>query len=176
MEDEAGFYRQPTAGSQWSPAGREQPRMKWSCRSNKCLRAAVALDVVSGRIAHRLASSFCVSALAQAYRSFFKAWPEAEQIFLVMDNWPNHFHPGAWKAVEEDSRVRVLWLPTYAPWLNPAEKIWKWLRQTLTHMHPYADDFPALRQAIDQALLAASVASDVMLRYTGTGKSKLYYS
>ena len=26
-------------------------------------------------------------------------------------------------------RIEPVWLPTYAPWLNPIEKLWRWLRQ-----------------------------------------------
>ena len=176
MEDEASFYRQPTAAWAWSPAGRTQPHMHWGLRANHCVRAAVALDAVGGGVAYRLASSFGAEELGRTYRFFSGAWQNVERIFLVMDNWPVHTHPKAWRAIQEDQRVEVLWLPTYAPWLNPAEKVWKWLRQRLTHMHSYSDDLSGLRRAIDGALESANKTPEAMLRHTGTGKCKLYCS
>ncbi|MBK9335612.1 MAG: transposase [Lewinellaceae bacterium] len=32
--------------------------------------------------------------------------------------------------------VQLHFLPTYASWLNPIEKVWKMLKQDLVHNHP----------------------------------------
>jgi len=93
-----------------------------------------------------------------------------------MDNWPVHGHQAAWRAIRADERLQVLWRPTYAPWLNPAEKIWKLIRQKLTHMHPYADDKRSLSMNIERLLNLSAGDPQVLLKYTGTGKSKLYCS
>lgn len=150
--------------------------MEFSHKANICLRAGVGLDPVSGRLIHRLASRFCATALAGFYQHLSRACPQAERLFLVMDNWPNHHHPLAWKAIEADARIRVLWLPTYAPWLNPAEKVWKWLRQRLTHMHPFANAWRVFREQVDRTLASANENAEAMPRCTGTGKYKLYAS
>ena len=58
-------------------------------------------------------------------------------IHLVWDNWPVHAHPEVLaRAAELD--IEVPWLPTYAPWLNPIEKLWRWLTQDLLHHHRLA--------------------------------------
>ncbi|MBL1378410.1 transposase [Zobellella iuensis] len=33
--------------------------------------------------------------------------------------------------------IQIVPLPTYASWLNPIEKLWRKLRQELTHPHPW---------------------------------------
>jgi len=43
-------------------------------------------------------------------------------------------------------RIEPVWWPTYAPWLNPIEKLWRWLRQEVRKMHRLADDWDTLRQ------------------------------
>jgi hypothetical protein len=176
MEDEAGFYRQPTPACAWAHGGHGQPRAQLSCRSNHCVRAAVALNPVCGALHHRMSWSFRAPTMGNFYRLLSQSNPRATSIFLVMDNWPVHAHPKAWRAITDDARMQVLWLPTYAPWLNPAEKVWKYTRQRLTHMHPYAEDLATLKNRIDQTLEAAAADPAAMLRYTGTGNDKLYSS
>ena len=176
MEDEAGFYRQPSMANTWAPAGRIQPRAHWSTRANDVIRAAVAFDPVRGKLVHRLRSSFTAEEMGRFYRLVGSAHREARTIFLVMDNWPVHDHPRARSYLAADPRLEVLWLPTYAPWLTPTEKIWKWVRQRLTHMHCFAGDLAALRARLDRMLGQANESSAELLSYTGTGKSKLYCS
>lgn len=174
FEDEASFYRQPSVAPLYAPQGRAQPRCRLCARSNGCVRAAVAFDPASGRSMHLMRSRFTVSAMAAVYRAI-GAWAAgARQVFVVMDNWPVHRHPSAWRGLEEDSRLRALWLPTYSPWLNPAEKVWKWVRQRRCHMHGHSHDLGGLRQSISRALDQASQCPQEMLRYTGTGGCKLY--
>lgn len=176
MEDEAGFHRQPTAAAVWSTSGRKQPRMHLSCASNSCVRAAIALDPVHGYLHHKMSWSFRAPTIGNFYRFLSQTHPQADHIYLVMDNWPVHSHPKAWKGITDDPRLEVLWLPTYSPWLNPAEKVWKYTRQQLTHMHGFADNLTELKARISQTLSNAATDPSAMLRYTGTGLSKLYCS
>lgn len=176
LEDEAGFYRQPTMAPVWAPGGRRQPRVPWSAAANRPLRAAIGFDPVRGRLVHRLRSSFTAVEMGRFYRFMSQAWPAVERIVVVMDNWPVHRHPRAWAMLEADRRIQVLWLPTYAPWLNPAEKVWKWLRQKLVHMHPWSGHFTQLRARVDLTLASANNDPRALLRYTGTGYCKLYAS
>lgn len=176
LEDEASFHRQPTAAWSWSPAGRHQPRMALSYRANTVVRAAIGFDPVRGGLVHRLRSRFSAREMGRLYQFFAQSYGWASRIFLVMDNWPVHGHPTAWRQLQAERRFEVLWLPTYAPWLNPAEKIWKWVRQKFTHMHPLAEDWPAFRLQLDQLLASAAQNPQELLRYTGTGNDKLYSS
>ncbi|HET8524033.1 MAG TPA: transposase, partial [Thermomicrobiales bacterium] len=63
--------------------------------------------------------------------------------------------------------IQLVPLPTYASWLNPIEKLWRWLRQEVGHLHPWADDLPALRDALDAFLARFAHGSPDLLRYTG---------
>lgn len=176
MEDEAGFYRQPSMASVWAAQGRIQPRATWTTRTNSVIRAAAAFDPVHGGLLHRLRSSFTAVEMGRFYQYLAKARPDLRRIYLVMDNWPIHSHPRAWKYLDADARLKVLWLPTYAPWLNPTEKIWKWLRQKLVHMHAFSADMQQLRQRIDELLSGINQIPQEILRYTATGNDKLYSS
>ena len=116
----------------------------------------------------------------------------------MLDNWPVHFHPdllvalqpqtspfpfprpGNWptepsaaavrKWGESRLPIRLVPLPTYASWLNPIEKPWRRLRQEVVHLHPWADDLPALYHAADAFLARFAGGGDAgqdLLRSVG---------
>jgi len=175
FEDEASFYRQPTVAPMFAPRGRRQPRCRLSHRANNCVRAAVALDACSGGSVYLLRSRFTAPALGAMYRTITEfVGPAARRIYLVMDNWLVHRHPKAWAAITADPRIEVLWLPTYSPWLNPTERIWKWVRQHRIHMHGCSDSLPDVRDLLDRTLTLATRSHEEIRRYTGVGNDKLY--
>lgn len=173
MEDEASFYRQPCSAPIWSRRGRVQPRMRMSCRSNSAVRAAVAYDPAGGQLAHCLRSHFTASAVGAFFAQVGKRFAQ-RRIYLVMDNWPVHAHPRVNQVLASDPRLQVLWLPTYAPWLNPTEKVWKWLRQRFVHAHDCSDNLPNLRAGLDRHLTYAAQHPVEILSFTGNGNNKLY--
>ena len=65
--------------------------------------------------------------------------------------------------------IQIVPLPTYASWCNPIEKLWRKVRQELTHLHSWADDLERLRAEIDRFLSQFATGSDTLLRYVGLG-------
>lgn len=174
FEDEASFYRSATVAKAWAPLGRRQPRARGHAGPSACWRMAAGLDPVHGRLDCRRYARIDAPLIGQFYAQLANASPEAERIYLVMDNWPVHHHTNATDAVAGDSRVSILWLPTYSPWLNPTEKVWKWVRQHFAHMHDDAEDMDLFGEHLAAALAKAGEDPQALLRYTATGKSKLY--
>jgi hypothetical protein len=69
-------------------------------------------------------------------------------------------------------RSEPVWLPTYAPWLSPIEKLWRWLCQAVLKMHRLTGDWPELHQRVNTFLdqfATGSTAYSVMLAYWGMG-------
>jgi hypothetical protein len=65
-------------------------------------------------------------------------------------------------------------IPTYAPWLNPIEKLWRWLRQDVLRLHQWADDWPMLLSQVHAFLDQFAHGSRDLLRYVGLlGDGKL---
>jgi len=93
-------------------------------------------------------------------------YPQAKKIYLVQDNWPTHKLPNVLAAAQEQ-HLTPLFLPTYASWLNPIEKLWRWLKQQVLHLHPLADDLAQLRDQVCNFLNQFAVDSDALLRYVG---------
>jgi DDE superfamily endonuclease len=198
FQDEVTLHRQPTVAPAWAARGPDQALAERSRRGDATARIVGTLDAADGRVLCRRRGALAIPALVGFYREVVAAYPAAERIDIVLDNWPVHFHPDLLAALEPQASpfpfptpptwptepsadavrkwgdlrlpIRLLPLPTYASWLNPIEQLWRHLRQTVVHLHPWADDLPALYRAAD-AFLAGfppdSSAGRELLRYVG---------
>ena len=105
--------------------------------------------------------------LRQCWLQAARQYPDAQKIYLVVDNWPVHFHRDALDVLAQDSRLELLALPTYVTWLNPIEKLWRLVRQRVTHAHPWSGDFAHFRHQVRAHLRAFQQGSPSLLRYVG---------
>lgn len=80
------------------------------------------------------------------YGRLNQIYAQARRIYVIQDNWSIHQHPDVLTSLTQWPRLEPVWLPTYAPWLNPIEKLWRWLRQDVLKLHRLAGDWPALCQ------------------------------
>jgi transposase len=95
----------------------------------------------------------------------------------VPGNWPDEPSPKAKRIAEkrkakrgakhEKLPIKILQLPTYASWANPIEKLWRWVRQSVLHLHRLSDDWDELKQHIRDFILAFRKGSNELLRYVG---------
>jgi transposase len=118
------------------------------------------------------------------------------RLWVVQDNAPFHFHaevleelepqvwprahpsfeypiPGQWPDPTDaalssgDLPVQIVPLPTYASWLNPIERLWRWLKQEVLHLHPYAANWKKLKRGVRRFLDRFIGGSEALLSYTG---------
>lgn len=144
--------------------GHEQPRAVRSYRSNCKGRIVAGMDACTGRVIYLLGPVTDIATLREFHVKIREAYPDAETIYLVEDNWPMHAHPDvlvslqkqtypwtprlplSWAAIQprkdltaDNLPIQLLFLPTYAPWTNPIEKLWRWLYQEHLHLHRLSD-------------------------------------
>ena len=133
-----------------------------------------ALNAVTGRVDFRDAYIVGRAKVIQFYGQLNDADPGAERLLVVQDNWSIHTHEDVLGALSRWPRIEPVWLPTYAPWLNPIEKLWRWLRQDVLKSHRLAGDWSALRGRVNQFLGQFAAGSQDLLRDVGLkGKGKL---
>ena len=110
----------------------------------------------------------------QFYAQLNCAYPALDRLYVIQDNWNIHTHPDVLTALEQYPRITPVWLPTSAPWLNPIEKLWRWLRQDVLKMHRWVEDWPQVKQRVHDFLDQFAQGSPDLLRYVGlVGKGKL---
>lgn len=74
-------------------------------------------------------------------------------IILILDQAKYHTAKDVAKWLDKHPRITVLWLPKYAPQLNPVEKIWWYLKQKVAanHCYPFIEDLMhAAKTFLDQ--------------------------
>lgn len=163
--DEASCYRQPTLGGRYYPVGEEPTTRLSHAPGDTRLRISGALNAVTGQVTTRTGATMNVPALCRFLHQVRQAYPTGV-VFLVWDNWLVHRHETV-VAKAAALRIHILWLPTYAPWENPIEKLWRWLKQAVVHDHALAEDWPALQRAVKAFLRQFAAGSEALLRYVG---------
>lgn len=163
--DEFSVHRQPTLAPTYAPVG-TVPLARQVSGSDHTQRVAGALDAWDGRVTWLGRMSMGVDGLRRFLRRLRRAYPDGETLLLVWDNWPVHQH-AAVLAEAAKWGIQLLWLPTYAPWLNPIEKLWRKLKQELLHHHRLAHDWSALKAAVAHFLDRFAHASPDLLHYVG---------
>lgn len=165
-QDELTYYRRASVARAYARVGSQPFLAPLGYRSNRKRRISGSLNALSGQFhAHQL-ERFGVSQLKRYYQQLEAAYPAAERIYLVQDNWPVHRHPDL-LSYFSTSRLTPLWLPTYAPWTNPTEKVWLQLKHEVLHLHTFADDWHGLQQAVTDWLARWHQPSPELLRYVG---------
>jgi transposase len=199
FQDELTYYRQPTLARAYEEAGNQQRLARRSHRSNTQRRIAATVDALTGRVVYLQRSQIGVKDLVDFYQQVAQVYADRQTIYVVQDNWPIHFHPDVLAALrpqqlrwplhtpsnwsEEpsprarhlDLSIELVPLPTYAPWTNPAEKLWRWLKQDVLHLHRYADRWQALWREVEKFLDRFAQPSSELLRYVGLQSSQNLY-
>lgn len=165
-EDEVTYTRRPTGAAGLAPMGSTLPKASLGYGSTTRRRIAGCLNALTGRLHAWQRAHFDRRTLCRFYHSVAAAYPAAETIYIVHDNWPVHHHPDLIGGLA-DPRIQLLSLPTYAPWTNPVERVWRALKADLLHLHDYADDWPALQTAVTAWLAQWDRPSPHLLRAVG---------
>lgn len=118
LQDELTYERQPTLARALAPHGRDAagqahpPLAELSHRSNSATRVAATLDVISGQVYWRQSRRIGVADLVALYQDVRAAYPEAERLWVIQDNWPVHWHADLLVALEPQE---TRWPPTRPP-------------------------------------------------------------
>jgi transposase len=169
--DEKTYHRNPTSScSAYSRKGSNQPKAYSTPGKNTQRRIGGVINVVSGSVWYAQRSTFGVKALVKEMYQV-AAWvrqshPHVAEINLIWDCWSCHYHPEVQLAASR-AGITLIPLPTYAPWENPIEKLWRWLCQEVLHMHDCADAWRTLWQRVDNFLQQFDNGSQALLQYVG---------
>jgi transposase len=169
--DEFGYQRWPEVAPTWGGEAAVAQR----AGNNQQWRTIGALNALTGQVNYLDGYIVGRQQVSQFYARLDRAYPKkVGLIYVIQDNWNIHTHPDVLSALEDYPRIKPVWLPTYAPWLNPIEKLWRWLRQDILKMHRWVEDWLQVKQRVRDFLEQFAHGSSALLRYVGLkGKGKL---
>lgn len=169
-EDEHTYYWRPRVAKGYGPRGTAAPRARGT--SSQTRRIAGCLNVATGAVIARQRNHFDLKEMYRflwfVERTIKKQFPQVRRIYIALDNWPVHFHPKVLAELEKrHSCIQLLSLPTYAPWTNPMEKVWRKLCQEVLDLHEFGKDWDGLKKAISEWFDDLRDGSTDLLRYVG---------
>lgn len=162
--DEFSFHRHPALAAAYAPRG-QAPVARCSASANTRYRVAGAIDAATGELAYLAHSKVGVVNLKRFLAKLRRRYP-GRTLVLVWDNWPIHYHEEV-LATAAELGIHLLWLPTYAPWTNPIERLWRRCKQELLHHHRWTERWAGLRQRVRAWLDRVARPSPALLRQVG---------
>ena len=173
--DEMGYYCWPEVSQIWVEATPgDAPQADRQQAKQQQWRLIGTLNALTGQVDYLDNYIVGRAKVIELYQLIVERYAWASRIYIGQDNWSIHKHPEVMDALASLPVIEPVWLPTYAPWLNPIEKLWRWLRQDVLKMHRLAAHWSLLRQRVNSFLDQFSDGSPELLRYVGlAGDGKL---
>lgn len=125
-----------------------------------------AVNAHTGQCDYWLRSKIGEGELCRFYAFLRQPYPLAQEIYVIQDCWPVHFLPSVCSTALAQG-ITLVPLPTYSSWRNPIAKLWRWLKQSILHLHPWADQWLRLKLAVRHFLDRFHPPNLALLRYMG---------
>ncbi|EAB2719971.1 IS630 family transposase [Salmonella enterica subsp. enterica serovar Typhimurium] len=153
-QDEVDIDLNPKIGADWMPKG-QQKRIATPGQNQKHYLAG-ALHSGTGRVHYVSGSSKSSDLFISLLETLRRTYRRAKTITLMADNYIIHKSRKVERWLEENPKFRLLFLPMYSPWLNPIERLWLSLHETITRNHQCRYMWQLLKQ-VAQFMNAASL-------------------
>ena len=166
--DEHLVGRYPTLARCYSSTGAPGMLARQYAGYNSMLRLVGCLDAATGAVFAKRYGSVTVDNFLTFLQRVEEQYPNAEVIYIALDNWSVHVNERVLPALHApQSKIQLLFQPTYAPWTNPMEKVWLRFNEDVSHMHPHWAKWQPWRLRIDDWIAKVRPASEAMLSATG---------
>ena len=163
--DESGFLLQPVCRRTWAPRGQTPIQQAWQRHDRLSVLGTISLSPVRRRLSVSFAIQFeniragdVVHFLRQLHRQ------HRRKIVLVWDRWSVHRCAARWFRKRHPDWFEFVWLPAYAPELDPSEQLWNHSKYTDLANHA-PDDKYALYLDVHDSLCGQSRRQSLLQSY-----------
>ncbi len=160
--DESGFMLQPVVRRTWAPKGETPIQYSWDRHDRLSVISAITLSPVRQRLglyfhihSHNVTFVEVMAFLTLIHRRLCR------KFIVVLDRLNAHRKGVRLLQAAHPDWFEVVWLPAYAPELNPVEMVWNRTKYTdLANFIP--DDVGALHQAVTASLNKTRTQQDLI--------------
>jgi transposase len=110
------------------------------------INLAGAIDILSYRVHILENQTLNATATIAFFQQLEKAYPTMTKIHVFCDNAP-YYRNKEVTGYLKTSKIQLHFLPPYSPNLNPIERLWKWMKETVIY-NMYYEEFEAFKEAI----------------------------
>lgn len=129
--DACSVQRSATVTRMWWQKG-EQPTVK-ICGGRERLHILGFLDATGSKARFTFSETLGAEEFVAFLRTLLNIYPH-EKVHLILDNARAHHAKLVQKFVtEQQDHLNLRFLPAYSPMLNPIERFWQFLRESVTH-------------------------------------------
>lgn len=165
FQDELSYYRNPSLAPAWGESG-SQPAVQKTPGTDTLTRIGAVLDGYTGAVTYLQGDKFGVQQMCALYQQICGRYDQPD-LYVVQDNCPSIHKHDTVLATAQALDITPVFLPTYASWLNPIERLWRLLKADVLHNHPWAHSLPLLRSQVSAFLDQFLDPSDFLLHYVG---------
>ncbi|MFH2005997.1 MAG: IS630 family transposase [bacterium] len=157
--DEADVNLNPKIGFGWRAVGKREQELVPTPGQNKKRYLAGALHAHTGNVvwveSERKNSELFINLL----RAMRRVYRGLRRIILILDNVNTHSSYKTKRFLKKNPKFELAFQPTYHPWVNRIERLWKALHDTVTRNHRYRD--------IDELMVAVRKFMKVVQPFPG---------
>jgi len=105
-----------------------------------------AIDLLSYHVHIREDKTLNASSTLSFFQELEKAYPTMSKIHVFCDN-ARYYRNKEVTEYLKNSKIQLHFLPPYSPNLNPIERLWKWMKETVIY-NTYYEEFEVFREAV----------------------------
>ncbi len=155
--DEVDVNLNPKIGFGWRPVGKQE-LVPTPGQNKKCYLAG-ALNAHTGKVvwveSERKNSELFIGLLREMRRTY----RGLRRIILILDNVNTHSSRKTTRFLKANPKFELAFQPTYHPWVNRIERLWKALHDTVTRNHRH--------QNLDELMVAVRRFMEVVQPFPG---------
>ena len=132
FEDEFSLSNTATLSATWSVKGK-QPEVALKQAKRERVTGFGTVNPLTGQLVASFAQTGNTDTFKKHLRKVLKAYTGKQKIIIYVDNVRFHHAKTLKPFLEAHPELEIRYLPAYSPDLNPVERVWWYMRKSITH-------------------------------------------
>ena len=132
FQDEFSLSNTATLCATWSPKGK-QPEVISKQSKKERVTGFGTVNPLTGQLVANFAEAGNANTFKKHLRKVLKAYRGKQKIIIYVDNVRFHHAKILKPFLQAHPELELRYLPAYSPDLNPVERVWWYMRKSITH-------------------------------------------